>query len=41
MEVSDGKQYLTDVADPETLLRLIQSVPIAGIRADLGVSYPN
>jgi DNA-damage-inducible protein D len=24
---SDGKNYLTDVADPETLLRLIQSVP--------------
>lgn len=24
---SDGKSYLTDVADPETLLRLIQSVP--------------
>ena len=27
MEASDGKKYLTDVADPETLLRLIQSVP--------------
>ena len=27
MEAADGKQYLTDVADPETLLRLIQSVP--------------
>jgi hypothetical protein len=27
MESSDGKKYLTDVADPETLLRLIQSVP--------------
>jgi len=24
---ADGKSYLTDVADPETLLRLIQSVP--------------
>lgn len=24
---TDGKKYLTDVADPETLLRLIQSVP--------------
>src|SRR3989339_952229 len=24
---SDGKKYLTDVADPKTLLRLIQSVP--------------
>ena len=24
---SDGKNRLTDVADPETLLRLIQSVP--------------
>jgi hypothetical protein len=23
----DGKMYLTDVADPETLLRIIQSVP--------------
>jgi DNA-damage-inducible protein D len=27
MEATDGKKYLTDVADPETLLRLIQSVP--------------
>jgi len=27
MEAADGKQYLTDVANPETLLRLIQSVP--------------
>ena len=27
MMSADGKQYLTDVADPETLLRLIQSVP--------------
>jgi len=27
MEASDGKKYLTDVADSETLLRLIQSVP--------------
>ncbi|MFH1798146.1 MAG: BRO family protein [Candidatus Omnitrophota bacterium] len=27
MEAADGKRYLTDVADPETLLRLIQSVP--------------
>lgn len=27
IEASDGKKYLTDVADPETLLRLIQSVP--------------
>ncbi|NPV02121.1 MAG: hypothetical protein HPY53_12160 [Brevinematales bacterium] len=27
MEAADGKQYLTDAADPETLLRLIQSVP--------------
>ena len=25
MEAADGKNYLTDVADPETLLRLIQS----------------
>jgi DNA-damage-inducible protein D len=24
---ADGKKYLTDVADPETLLRIIQSVP--------------
>ena len=24
---ADGKSYLTDVADPETLLRIIQSVP--------------
>jgi DNA-damage-inducible protein D len=27
LEASDGKKYLTDAADPETLLRLIQSVP--------------
>jgi len=27
MEASDGKRYLTDAANPETLLRLIQSVP--------------
>jgi len=27
MEAADGKKYLTDAAGPETLLRLIQSVP--------------
>jgi DNA-damage-inducible protein D len=27
LAAADGKKYLTDVADPETLLRLIQSVP--------------
>jgi DNA-damage-inducible protein D len=27
LEAADGKKYATDVADPETLLRLIQSVP--------------
>jgi hypothetical protein len=27
LKASDGKKYLTDVANPETLLRLIQSVP--------------
>lgn len=27
LKASDGKKYLTDVADTETLLRLIQSVP--------------
>ena len=27
LEAADGKKYLTDVADPETLLRIIQSVP--------------
>lgn len=27
LEASDGKKYLTDVADTETILRLIQSVP--------------
>ena len=27
LEAADGKKYNTDVADPETLLRLIQSVP--------------
>jgi prophage antirepressor-like protein len=27
MEAADGKKYLTDVADTEQLLRLIQSIP--------------
>mgnify|MGYP000967517925 CR=1 FL=1 len=27
LEAADGKKYLTDVASPQTLLRLIQSVP--------------
>src|SRR3989304_357298 len=27
LEAPDGKKYLTDVANPETILRLIQSVP--------------
>ena len=27
LEATDGKKYLTDAANPETLLRLIQSVP--------------
>lgn len=27
LEAADGKKYNTDVADPETLLRLIQSIP--------------
>jgi len=27
LEAADGKKYLTDVADSETLLRLIQSIP--------------
>ena len=27
LPASDGKNYLTDVANPETLLRLVQSVP--------------
>lgn len=27
LESTDGKKYLTDVADPETLLRIVQSVP--------------
>jgi hypothetical protein len=27
LEAADGKKYLSDVANPETLLRLIQSVP--------------
>jgi hypothetical protein len=27
LETADGKKYLTDVASPEVLLRLIQSVP--------------
>jgi len=27
LEASDGKKYLTDVADTETILRLVQSVP--------------
>ncbi|HEV2613139.1 MAG TPA: BRO family protein [Gammaproteobacteria bacterium] len=27
LEAADGKQYLTDVANAETLLRLVQSIP--------------
>ena len=27
LEASDGKKYLTDVADTSTLLRIIQSIP--------------
>ena len=27
MQASDGKYYLTDAADTETMLRLIQSIP--------------
>jgi hypothetical protein len=27
MEASDGKKYLTDVANVKTLLRIIQSIP--------------
>lgn len=27
LPAADGKSYMTDVADPETLLRIIQSVP--------------
>jgi DNA-damage-inducible protein D len=27
LKAADGKNYLTDVADPETILRLVQSVP--------------
>jgi hypothetical protein len=27
LEAADGKKYLTDLADTETVLRLIQSVP--------------
>jgi DNA-damage-inducible protein D len=27
MEAADGKKYLTDTADPETILRIVQSVP--------------
>jgi hypothetical protein len=27
MVAADGKYYLTDAADPETMLRLIQSIP--------------
>jgi len=27
LKAADGKKYVTDVADPETLLRIIQSVP--------------
>ena len=32
LEAADGKKYLTDVATPETLLRLIQSVPSPNAR---------
>ena len=28
MQAADGKRYKTDAADTETLLRLIQSIPL-------------
>ena len=31
MEAADGKKYLTDAANVETILRLIQSIPIAAL----------
>jgi DNA-damage-inducible protein D len=34
LPAADGKKYLTDAANPETLLRIIQSVP-RGIRTPL------
>ena len=43
MEAADGKKYLTDVANPESLLRLIQSVPspkAEPIIKPLGVESP-
>ena len=27
LEAADGKKYMTDVADPETVLRIIQTIP--------------
>ncbi len=30
LEAADGKKYFTDVANSETMLRLIQSVPSPG-----------
>ncbi len=31
LKAADGKRYLTDVADTEQLLRIIQSIPLANV----------
>jgi hypothetical protein len=38
LEAADGKNYLTDVANAETLLRLVQSVPSPKMRYEIKVS---
>ncbi|MCY7411295.1 MAG: hypothetical protein LH473_13565, partial [Chitinophagales bacterium] len=35
LESGDGKSYLTDVADTEQLLRLLQSIPVVFHRKEL------
>jgi len=39
LSAADGKCYLTDVADPETLLRIIQSVPKTGKSVVTGENF--
>jgi DNA-damage-inducible protein D len=39
LEAADGKKYLTDVASPEVLLRLIQSVPSPKANRSEGIQF--
>ena len=39
LESADGKKYLTDVADTETILRLIQSIPSPKADCESGENF--